>query len=167
VVEKMSGKDFDRPLYQSLLESLQPGDTLVVKSIDRLGRDYREIIEQWRYITKVRDACIVVIDMPLLDTRNKNHDLTGIFISDLVLQILSYVAETERNFQRQRQAEGISAARRRGTRFGRPHKKTPTNFGAIIEQWKQGEFGLTEALQKTGLTKSTFYRRLRDMHYVK
>lgn len=116
LVEKQSGKDFNRPIYQSIVASLRPGDILVIKSIDRLGRNYEEIIEQWRIITKEKKAAIVVIDMPLLDTR-KEHDLTGTLVADLVLQLLSYVAETERRFIKQRQAEGIAAARARGVRF--------------------------------------------------
>lgn len=118
--DKLSGKDFNRPCYRKLLRRLRKGDVLVIKSIDRLGRNYEEILEQWRIITKVKKADIVVLDMPLLDTRAKGRDLTGTFIADLVLQILSYVAETERENIRQRQREGIAAARMRGIRFGRP-----------------------------------------------
>ena len=122
-MDKQSGKDFNRPKYQELIQRLQPNDVLVVKSIDRLGRNYEDILEQWRVITKEKQAAIVVIDMPLLDTR-QGKDLTGTLIADIVLQLLSYVAETERNFIRQRQAEGIAAAKARGQRFGRP-KKVP------------------------------------------
>ena len=117
-IEKQSGKDFDRPIYLRLLKKLRPGDVLFVKSIDRLGRNYNEILEQWRVITKEKEAAIVVLDMPLLDTRS-NRDLTGTLIADIVLQLLSYVAQTEREFIRQRQAEGIAAAKARGVRFGR------------------------------------------------
>ena len=127
VVEKMSGKDFRRPRYRKLVKALQPGDVLVVKSIDRLGRNYDEILEQWGVITKKRKAAIVVLDMPLLDTR-QGRDLTGTLIADIVLQLLSYVAQTERENIRQRQAEGIAAAKARGVRFGPPPKALPDNF---------------------------------------
>ena len=120
--DKQSGKDFDRPAYCRLMGALRPGDTLVVKSIDRLGRNYDEILEQWRLLTKKKGVMIVVLDMPLLDTR-RDRDLTGILIADIVLQLLSYVAQTEREFIRQRQAEGIAAAKARGVHFGRPPKK--------------------------------------------
>ena len=162
VVEKLSGKDFNRPQYRALLKQLKPGDTFVIKSIDRLGRDYEEIIEQWRCITKDKKAFVVVIDMPLLDTRIKDRDLTGTFVSDLVLQILSYVAQTERAFMHRRQAEGIAAAKLKGIKFGRPRKKAPANFGAVVEQWEQREITFKEVLKQSGLTKSTFYRRLSD-----
>ena len=125
IIEKQSGKDFQRPQYKKLLRRLKPGDALVIKSIDRLGRNYTEILEQWRLITKVKEADIVVLDMPLLDTRT-SRDLTGTLISDIVLQLLSYVAETERTFIRQRQAEGIAAAKERGVRSG--EKTAPTGF---------------------------------------
>ena len=120
LIDKQSGKDFNRPMYLRMLENFQTGDTLIIKSIDRLGRNYEEIMEQWRVITKELRVNIAVLDMPLLDTRQKERDLTGVFIADLVLQILSYVAQTEREFNRQRQAEGIAAARARGVRLGRP-----------------------------------------------
>ena len=123
-VDKQSGKDFDRRSYQRLLRKLKDGDTLVIKSIDRLGRNYEEILEQWRIITKEKSAAIVVLDMPLLDTR-RNRDLTGTLIADIVLQLLSYVAQTEREFIHQRQAEGIAAAKARGVKFGRPRKVLP------------------------------------------
>ncbi len=126
-VDKQSGKDFDRRSYQRLLRKLKDGDTLVIKSIDRLGRNYEEILEQWRIITKEKSAAIVVLDMPLLDTR-RNRDLTGTLIADIVLQLLSYVAQTEREFIHQRQAEGIAAAKARGVKFGRPRKALPEGF---------------------------------------
>lgn len=160
IVEKISGKDFNRPAYRSLLARLQAGDVLVVKSIDRLGRDYEEIILQWRYITKEIKADIVVIDMPLLDTRQKPQNLTGAFVSDMVLQILSYVAETERSALRQRQAEGIAAAKQRGVKFGRPLKSLPSNFDEIVQKWHQKNMSLDDVLKQTGLTKSTFYRKV-------
>ena len=126
-MDKLSGKDFNRPQYQALLAALRPGDVLAIKSIDRLGRNYEEILEQWRVITKEKGVAIVVLDMPLLDTRS-NRDLTGTLIADIVLQLLSYVAETERTFIRQRQAEGIAAAKARGQRFGRPRKERGGEF---------------------------------------
>ena len=130
VVEKQSGKDFDRPLYQRMVKKMKPGDTLVIKSIDRLGRNYDEILEQWRFLTKEKDIAIVVLDMPLLDTR-QGRDLTGVLISDIVLQLLSYVAQTEREFIRQRQKEGIAAARERNVKFGRPEYVIPSEFPDI------------------------------------
>ena len=133
VVEKQSGKDFDRPLYQRMVKKMKTGDTLVIKSIDRLGRNYDEILEQWRFLTKEKDIAIVVLDMPLLDTR-QGRDLTGVLISDIVLQLLSYVAQTEREFIRQRQKEGIAAARERNVKFGRPEYVIPSAFLSIIMQ---------------------------------
>ena len=159
--DKISGKDFDRPAYKILLRRLRPGDLLCVKSIDRLGRNYDEIQNQWRVITKERGADISVIDMPLLDTRN-GKDLLGTFIADLVLQILSFVAHSERDSIKKRQAEGIAAARARGVRFGRPIKKPPENFGALVKQWERGKLPFEDALTLTGLTEATFYRRLRE-----
>ena len=126
-LDKQSGKDFNRPAYRRLLNILQEGDTLVIKSIDRLGRNYEDILDQWRIITKEKKAAIVVLDMPLLDTR-QNRNLTGTLIADIVLQLLSYVAQTEREFIHQRQAEGIAAARQRGVRFGPPCKERPSNY---------------------------------------
>ena len=131
-MDKQSGKDFERPAYKRLMKRLKPGDVLVIKSIDRLGRDYDETLEQWRVITKEMKAAIVVLDMPLLDTRQKERSLTGTFIADLVLQILSYVAETEREFNHRRQAEGIAAAKEKGVRFGRPPKERPEEFAEIF-----------------------------------
>ena len=162
VVEKMSGKDFVRPEFLQLKNKLKAGDILVIKSIDRLGRNYNEILEQWRLITKETKAAIVVIDMPLLDTRMKDNDLTGTFVADLVLQILSYVAESERTILRQRQSEGIFAAKKRGVKFGRPRKDVPEDFEALAMQWKQGELVLREVLEKSGLKKATFYRRVKE-----
>jgi len=156
LVEKMSGKDFNRPVYQNLIDRLKPGDVFVVKSIDRLGRDYDEIIEQWRAITKIKDAAIVVIDMPLLDTRKKERDLTTAFISDLVLQILSYVAETERKFNRQRQAEGIAVAKANGVIFGNRPKERPASFKKLREQWQLGEISSREAGRLLGISHTTF-----------
>ncbi|MCL1884629.1 MAG: recombinase family protein [Defluviitaleaceae bacterium] len=156
VIEKVSGKDFNRVEYRKLLERLKPGDTLVIKSIDRLGRDYEEIIEHWRIITKEIAAAIVVVDMPLLDTRQKKRDLTSSLVSDLVLQILSYVAEVERSFTHQRQAEGIAAAKAKGVKFGRPPRERPELFGPIHELWQCGEISAREAARRLGITHPTF-----------
>ena len=155
-LDKQSGKDFNRPAYLGMLKKLKPDDTLVVKSIDRLGRDYDEILEQWRVITKEKQAAIVVLDIPLLDTRQKERDLTGTFIADLVLQILSYVAQTEREFIRQRQAEGILAAKERGVKFGRPSLERPALFDEVREMWKHQEISAREAGRQLGVNRMTF-----------
>lgn len=155
-MDKQSGKDFNRPSYRRLMKMLKPGDVLAIKSIDRLGRNYEEIIEQWRMITKIRGAAIVVLDMPLLDTRQKGKDLTGTFIADLVLQILSYVAQTEREFMRQRQSEGIAAARARGVRFGRPPMPRPPAFEMFKQAWEDNEISAREAGRCLGIDHKTF-----------
>jgi DNA invertase Pin-like site-specific DNA recombinase len=155
-MDKKSGKDFDRPEYQRLMERLRSGDTLYIKSIDRLGRNYDEIIDQWRLITKERGADVVVIDMPLLDTRKKVQDLTGTLIADLVLQILSYVAETERVSIRQRQAEGIAAARAKGVRLGRPPRARPEGFAPLYEAWRDHKMSARAAARALGVTHRTF-----------
>lgn len=155
LVEKQSGKDFNRPVYQRLLKKLKQGDVLAVKSIDRLGRDYEEILDQWRKITKERQADIVVLDMPLLDTR-KGKDLTGSLISDIVLQLLSYVAQTEREFIRQRQAEGIAAAKARGVRFGRRPKEKPPEYEEVLQLWAYGELSARKAAERLGVCHKTF-----------
>ncbi|MDR0906566.1 MAG: recombinase family protein [Oscillospiraceae bacterium] len=160
--DKQSGKDFDRPAYRSLVKRLKSGDLLYILSIDRLGRNYDEIQNQWRILTKDKGIDIAVIDMPLLDTRI-NKDLMGTFISDLVLQILSFVAHTERDHIRKRQAEGIAAAKAKGVRFGRPTKKFPVNFGELVRQWERGKLTIAELLKLTGLKEATFYRRLREL----
>jgi DNA invertase Pin-like site-specific DNA recombinase len=160
-VDKQSGKDFQRPDYQTLMKRVKPGDLIYILSIDRLGRNYDEIQNQWRILTKERGVDIVVIDMPLLDTR-MNKDLMGTFIADLVLQILSFVAHSERDAIKKRQSEGIAAARAKGVRFGRPIKKPPENFPEIIKQWERGELNLAEVLERTGLKEATFYNRLRE-----
>ena len=157
-IDKQSGKDFDRPNYKRLIKRLRPGDTLFIKSIDRLGRNYEEIQNQWRIITKDKGVDMVVIDMPLLDTR-RGKDLLGNFISDLVLQILSFVAETERVNIKKRQAEGIAAAKARGVRFGRPRTPLPDNFTAIYSRWKAGEITGTAAAEKCGMPLATFRYR--------
>jgi len=162
ITEKISGANFNRPLYQGLITKLHIGDVLVIKSIDRLGRDYEEILSEWRHITKEIAADIVVLDMPLLDTRKKDNDLTGTFVADLVLQILSYVAETERNFLRQRQAEGISAARKKGIKFGRPKCQVPKDFHIIVEKWRRKNLTLNEALKQAKIGRSTFFRYLQN-----
>lgn len=158
VVEKQSGKDFERPNYRKLLRQLREGDILYVKSIDRLGRNYEEIIEQWRIITKVKGADIVVLDMPLLDTR-KGKDLMGTFLSDIVLQVLSFVAENERGNIRQRQAEGIAAAKARGVKFGRPSVPLPGNFQEVYRQWDAGILTNEAAARACGMAVSSFRYR--------
>lgn len=155
IVEKLSGKDFCRPRYQQLVKGLRQKDVLVIKSIDRLGRNYTEILEQWAVITKEREAAIVVLDMPLLDTR-RGRDLTGTLIADIVLQLLSYVAQTERENIRQRQAEGIAAAKDKGVRFGPPPRTLPDNFDAARQAWRDGKITLRTAAELCGLPKSTF-----------
>ena len=160
-IDKQSGKDFKRPAYKSLVRKLRPGDLVYIKSIDRLGRDYEEIQNQWRILTKDRDVDIAVIDMPLLDTRN-GKDLVGTFLADSVLQILSFVAQNERETIRKRQSEGIAAARSRGVVWGRPIKKPPENFGEVVKRWRRGSLPMADVLAQTGLTSATFYRRLRE-----
>ena len=160
-VEKQSGKDFCRPLYQRLVKGLRAGDILVVKSIDRLGRNYTEILEQWGAITKGREAAIVVLDMPLLDTR-QGHDLTGRLIADIVLQLLSYVAQTERENIRRRQAEGIAAALERGVQFGRRRMELPEGFEDLARQWGAGGISARGAAGKLGISHDTFLRRAKE-----
>ena len=154
-MDKQSGKDFQRPGYKKLLKKLKPDDTLVIKSIDRLGRNYEEILDQWRIITKEKRVAVVVLDMPLLDTR-QGRDLTGTLIADIVLQLLSYVAQTEREFIRQRQAEGIAAAKERGVKFGRPPKQRPPQFDEMKENWKNGAISARQAAEQLGISHSTF-----------
>lgn len=154
-VDKQSGKDFERPAYQRMIRKLRSGDLVVVKSIDRLGRNYEEILEQWRLITKKLHADIKVLDMPLLDTR-QNVDLTGTLIADLVLQLLSYVAQAERESIRQRQAEGIAAARKRGVRFGRPAMILPEAFDETYTKWCSGEITSRKAGELLGTSQTTF-----------
>ena len=156
--DKQSGKDFHRPKYQALKNTLREGDTLIIKSIDRLGRNYSEILNEWREITKEIKADIRVLDMPLLDTTQNVETLTSEFISDLVLQILSYVAQTERDFNKKRQSEGISIAREKGKHLGRPKAVKPDNWNEIYTQWKNGEITAVKAMELTGTTKSTFYK---------
>lgn len=155
--DRESGKDFNREQYQRLMCKLNQGDTVVIKSIDRLGRNYDEIIEQWRYITKEKQAAIVVLDMPLLDTR-QNRDLMGTLIADIVLQLLSYVAQTEREAIRQRQAEGIAAAKAGGVRLGPKPKDRPKNFGRYVRAYRKGEISAREAAKRMGISHTTFLR---------
>lgn len=158
-MDKMSGQDFSRPQYLKLLKKLKKGDVFVIKSIDRLGRDYGEILEQWRIITKNIGADIQVIDMPLLNTTCGSEDLTGTLIADLVLQILAYVAETERIFIKQRQAEGIAAAKLKGVKFGCRKKDVPKEFKKYYKMWDDGEISLRKAAKALQMSYSTFYRR--------
>jgi len=160
-VDKQSGKDFDRPAWRRLMKRLKPGDLLYVKSIDRLGRDYCEIIEQWRIITKERQADIRVIDMPLLDT-TYGKDLLGTFIADLTLQVLSFVAQMERENIRQRQAEGIASAKARGVRFGRKKKELPEDFDIWFARWRSGEIKGKQMAAHCGMDISVLYRKLRE-----
>lgn len=156
-VDKQSGKDFQRPAYLRMIKRLKQGDILIIKSIDRLGRDYHELQEEWRIITHKKQADIIVLDMPLLDT-TRNKDLLGTFIADLVLQVFSFVAENERINIRQRQAEGIAAAKKRGVKFGRPPIPVPNNFKENYELWKNKKISARQAAEKCGLTIDTFYR---------
>ena len=156
-LDKQSGKDFDRPNYRRLLRKLKSGDTLVIKSIDRLGRNYEEILEQWKIITKERKVFIVVLDMPLLDTR-QGRDLTGTLIADIVLQLLSYVAQTEREFIHQRQMEGIAAAKARGVQFGRKPLERPENFISVKKSWSEGAVSARGAARQLGVTHRTFMK---------
>ncbi len=165
-MDKQSGKDFDRPNYKKLVKKLKAGDLLYILSIDRLGRNYEEIQKQWRVLTKEIGIDICVLDMPLLDTRN-GKDLMGTFIADLVLQILSFVAQSERENIKKRQAEGIDAAKEKGIMFGRPVKDVPDNFGQLVKRWEKKELSLTEVLQQCDMSESTFYRRLRELRLMK
>lgn len=160
-IDKQSGKDFERPAYKSLIHKLKPGDILVTKSIDRLGRNYEEIMEQWRMITKVKQADIIIQDMPLLDT-SKTKDLMGMFISDLVLQLLSFVAQNERELIRQRQAEGIAAAKNRGVQFGKPKIKLPDNFPELYEKWCQKQLTIQEFANLCHIGRSTLYNKISE-----
>ena len=160
-IDKQSGKNFDRPNYKRLVRRLKEGDLLYILSIDRLGRNYEEIQNQWRILTKDKGIDIVVIDMPLLDTR-QGKDLMGTFIADLVLQILSFVAQREREKIRERQAQGIAAAKARGVRFGRPEKEVPDDFAQMVKAWEKKELPLPELLQRCDMSEATFYRKLRE-----
>ena len=161
-VDKQSGKDFERIQYNKMVKALKPGDLLYVLSIDRLGRNYEEIQVQWRILTKEIGVDICVIDMPLLDTRN-GKDLMGTFIADLVLQILSFVAQNERENIRRRQAQGIEAAKARGVRFGRPVKKMPYEFDILVEEWKKKEISIDEIIKRCQISRSTFFRKVNSL----
>ena len=160
-IDKQSGKDFDRPQYKKLVSRLCSSDLLYIQSIDRLGRNYEEIQNQWRILTKEKRIDICVLDMPLLDTRSGN-DLMGTFIADLVLQILSFVAQNERENIRRRQAQGIAAAKARGVKFGRPEKKPPKDFAQLVKAWKRNELSFSQLLKICNMSEATFYRRLRE-----
>lgn len=159
--DKLSGKDFNRPNYKKLLRKLKKGDLLYILSIDRLGRNYEEIQSQWRYLTREKEVDISVIDMPLLDTRN-GKDLMGTFLADIVLQVLSFVAQNERENIRKRQAQGIAAAKANGMKFGRPMIQVPDNFPQIVDRWEKGQIKVREAAKLCGMCESTFYNRLRE-----
>lgn len=165
-LDKQSGKDFNRPNYNAMVNLLKEGDILYILSIDRLGRNYEEIQNQWRILTKEKNIDICVIDMPLLDTRN-GKDLMGTFIADLVLQILSFVAQNERENIRKRQAQGIAVAKAKGVKFGRPEKPIPDNFDKILSDWDHGLISVAEAKIVCGISESTFYRRAREYHLIK
>ncbi len=160
--DQESGKDFQRPQYRRLLRRLRRDDLLCILSIDRLGRNYGEILEQWRLLTREIGADICVLDMPLLDTR-RGKDLLGTFVSDIVLQVLSFAAENERHNIRRRQAEGIAAARARGVSFGRPARSLPPNFPEICRRWRSGELSVTQAATACGLPRSTFWQKARSL----
>ena len=161
-IDKESGKDFNRTNYKKLCRKLKPGDVLFIKAIDRLGRNYNMVLDEWRTLTKEKGIDIVVIDMPLLDTRIEGKNLVGKFIADVVLQVLSFVAENERETMRQRQAEGIKMAKQRGVKFGRPAKKTPDNFIEIVNLYKERKITGITAIKMSGLTRGTFYRKLKN-----
>lgn len=162
-VDKVSGKNFERPQYKKMMRKLRKGDEVVILSIDRLGRNYDEILDQWRIITKEKAAHIAVIDMPLLNTKSERNGLTGIFIADLVLQILAYVAETERSFIRKRQAEGIAVAKKKGVRFGAERKELGDELETYCYMWIDGMITLDEGAAKFGVSQSTFYRRCMEV----
>ena len=164
-IDKQSGKDFERPQYKRLVRKVRREDLICIKSIDRLGRNYTEIQEQWRYLTKEKGADIVVLDMPLLDTR-RGKDLMGTFIADLVLQILSFVAQNERENIKKRQAQGIAAAKAKGVKFGRPEKSVPDNFSKLIREWEKNKLSFPELLKLCNMSEATFYRRLREYRLV-
>lgn len=161
VIEKKSGKDFERPGYKRLVKKLKMEDTLVLKSIDRLGRNYDEILEQWRYLTKEKKVTIIVLDMPLLDTK-QGKDLTGTLIADIVLQLLSYVAQTEREFIHQRQAEGIAAAKAKGIKFGRSAKERPKNYEEIAKQWRDKKISARQAATQLNVSYTTFLKWVKE-----
>ena len=160
-IDHQSGKDFNRPAYRRMVRRMKKDDLLYIKSIDRLGRNYEEIQNQWRYLTKEKGIDIAVLDMPLLDTR-RGKDLVGTFLSDIVLQVQSFVAENERTNIKQRQAEGIAAARLRGVRFGRPPKPLPPNFYSVYQQWRKGDLSVSNASKACNMSRTTFHRRAKQ-----
>ena len=160
-VDKQSGKDFDRPMYKKLVDKLRKDDLLYIPSIDRLGRNYEEILEQWRILTKEKGVDVVILNMPILDTRN-GKDLIGTVIADVVLQLLSFVAQNERENIRQRQAEGIAAAKRKGVRFGRPEKQLPENFSELVRKWERRQLSTARMLQLCNMSQTTFYAKLKE-----
>ncbi len=162
-MDKQSGKDFNRAAYRKLVRKMKKKDVLVIQSIDRLGRNYEEILEQWRILTREKQIDIVVLDMPLLDTRDKSRDLTGTFVADLVLQILSYVAQNERENIRKRQAEGIAAAKERGVHFGNPGRPVPETFEAVVGKWRRKEIKLSEALEELNIGRTYFFKYVKQM----
>lgn len=161
-MDKLSGKNFDRPQYKKLVKKLKAGDLLYILSIDRLGRNYEEIQNQWRIITKEKGADICIIDMPLLDT-TQGKDLMGTFIADLVLQILSFVAQSERENIKKRQEQGIAAAKAKGVKFGRPEIRTPHDFSVIVKKWERNLISLDDVLKEVGMSRATFYRKVREL----
>lgn len=163
-MDKLSGKDFNRPQYRRMVKKIKKGDVLVIKSVDRLGRNYEEILEQWQLLTKEKHVDVVVLDMPLLDTRKSEKNLMGVFMADLVLQILSYVAQAERENILQRQKEGIAAARRRGVKFGRPKKNVPAEFEQVKREWTAKKISSREAARQLGISQDTFLRWAREPH---
>lgn len=165
-IDKQSGKNFDRPAYKRLIKRLKPGDLLIVKSIDRLGRNYTDIIEQWRIITKEKKADIKIIDMPLLDT-TYGKDLLGTFIADLTLQVMSFAAQLERENIRQRQAEGIAAAQARGIRWGNKEKKFPEDFDVLYDKWKKGEMNTQSIMECCDMKRTAFYKHLKEYEMEK
>lgn len=162
-LDKQSGKDFDRPQYTRLMQKLKAGDIVFLHAIDRLGRNYEEVLEQWRIITKEKGADIVVLDMPLLNTKKQKTDLTGTFISDLVLQILSYVAQAERENIKKRQAEGIAAAQAKGVHFGRKEKQLPDNFKDVIIEWRRKKYSGKVAADKLGISRTLLYKKAKEL----
>lgn len=164
-MDKQSGKDFNRPMYQKLLKKLKENDVLYIKSIDRLGRNYEEVLEQWRILTKEKNVDVVVIDIPILDTR-MGKDLLGTLIADLVLAIFSYVSENERSNIKSRQKEGIEAAKQRGVQFGRPPKPLPENFEQIYQGWVRKEINAEEAAKLCNFTKATFYNKVKEWESI-
>lgn len=161
-LDKQSGKDFERPMYRKLVQKLQKDDLIFVKSIDRLGRNYKEIQEQWQFLTRVKEVDIVVIDMPLLDTR-RGKSLVGTLLSDIVLQVLAFAAENERDNIRTRQREGIDAAKAKGVKFGRPRVGMPENFDEICSKWRYGMITTEQAAQECGVSRSTLYKRYHEL----